>query len=131
MAKTITAGILMTSPSGQLSHTAQAFTGELSIELDVDLSGVTTDDDYTLAIDVSQVKAFYILATEDTTLETNAVDATGGNTLNLKANWPYFWGAAMSYDTFKLTSDVTKMYFTKAGAGDSTVKVRCIVDASL
>lgn len=130
MAKTHTVSLLLTAPSGQISHTPQVFSGELSIELDVVLTGVVTDTEFDLAIDVSAVKSFYILATQDTTLETNAVDATGGNTLNLVANWPYFWGSVLSYNTFKLTSDVTKMFFTKAATGVCNVTVRCIVDAS-
>lgn len=81
-----------------------------------------TDAPLLWTLDVSQVQSIIILSDQDIKIETNAVDATGGNTLNLKANVPYIW-TTDSYDTFKLTEDVEIAYITNASGATATLKI--------
>lgn len=106
-----------------------SFSGSSILEIDESISTGVTDDDIVLAIDVSAVKLFYIVSDAAVTVETNATDATGGNTLTLVANQPYFWHTG-SYDTFKLTADVTIAYITNASGSTANLKIRVIQDAT-
>lgn len=114
--------------SGSLSPSL-SFSGSSLLEIEETVANGATDDDIVLAIDVSAVKLFYIVSDQAVTVETNATDATGGNTLSLVANQPYFWHTG-SYDTFKLTADVTIAYITNASGSSATIKIRCIQDAT-
>ena len=119
---TVNRGI--TTPSGTIQEST-AYTGQSYTEIDEDIA-VGTDVQVTIAIDVSAVKAFYIVSDRAITLETNS----GGspvNTIALLAGIPYFWHTSM-YDTFKLTTDVTAMFFTNASGATAAVKVRVLQD---
>ena len=91
----------------------------------------TGETDYELAfdLDVSLCKSFYLESDQDVTVETNAIDATGGNTIALRANEPYIWHAN-SYETaFLLTLDVTVMYITNASGETATIYCVALFDA--
>jgi hypothetical protein len=80
------------------------------------------------AIDVSQVKSFWIKSSADVTLKTNSSSAPT-NTLALKAGIPYEWNTD-SYDTFKLTGDVTSMFLVNAAVASCTVSCGFVYDAT-
>ena len=80
-------------------------------------------------IDVSQVVACYLSSTKAVTLETNATDASGGNTITLAADVPYMWNTG-SPDTLKLTADVTKIYVSNASGSAATVSALIVQDGS-
>jgi hypothetical protein len=80
------------------------------------------------AIDVSQVKSFWIKSSADLTLKTNS-SGSPTNTLALKAGIPYEWNTD-SYDTFKLTGDVTSMFFVNAAVASCTVSCGFVYDAT-
>jgi len=82
----------------------------------------------TMTIDVSAVKAFAIFSDVDITLKTNS-SGSPANTLALKAGIPYIW-TTDSYDTFKLTTDVTSLFFVNAGSVDANIKVTVVADAT-
>ena len=63
------------------------------------------------------------------TLETNAVDATGGNTIVLVANEPYLWWDG-SVIVNLITLDVTTLYITNASGSEAAVKIRVLQDAT-
>ncbi len=90
----------------------------------------TAETDYELAfdLDVSLCKSFYLVSDQDVTLETNAIDATGGNTIALLAGIPYLWHAT-SYDSFLLTLDVSVMYITNASGATATIYCIALFDA--
>lgn len=115
-------------PSGQLTHTKITVTGDLHQEIDVSVPAATTDMEVTMSLDVSACKSFYILSTQDITVETND-GTTPGQTLSLNANEPYFFHEN-SLDAFKLTTDVTALFLTNAGASAATVKIRALSDAT-
>jgi hypothetical protein len=89
------------------------------------------DQDLQIAfvLDVSECSSFYLVSDQNIQLETNAVDATGGNTLNLIANEPYIWHTS-SYDTFKLTADVTTTYWTNQSGSTATIYCVALYDVT-
>jgi len=95
----------------------------------LDVAGSTTDKEVVVAIDVSQIKELIIKASVDMTLETND-GTTPDNTIALKANFAYVWAKDYSYDTCKLTVDVTKLYLTNAGATAGTFELLCVYDST-
>jgi hypothetical protein len=69
-----------------------------------------------IAIDVSQVKAFFLCSDVDMTVKTNS-SGSPDNTITLRAGQPYQWykpASGSPYDSFKLTTDVTILYLTCA-----------------
>jgi hypothetical protein len=100
--------------------------GDISIQETI---AVGTDTLVNIAVDVSAVKLCFIWSDRAITIETNATDASGGNTLTLVANVPYVW-TTDSYNTFKLTADVTKMYVTNASGGSAQLVVKITQDAT-
>ena len=86
-----------------------------------------TDKQLTFDLDVSAVKSFFLVSSADITLETNAIDATGGNTLALKADEPYIWHT-QSLDSFLLTLDVTTSYWTNASGDTATIYCVALFD---
>ncbi len=87
-----------------------------------------TDQLLTLSLDVSAVKAFYIVSDQNITIETNNA-STPTDTINLVANRPYEWDTD-SYDSFLLTADVTAIYLTNASGSTATVYLEAVVDPS-
>lgn len=84
---------------------------------------------FSIAIDVSQVRGFWIKAAAALTLKTNSSSAPD-NTLVLKAGIPYYWSSTNSYDTFKLTIDVTTLFIVNASASATTCSCGYVFDAT-
>jgi len=82
-----------------------------------------------MTIDVSQLKAIYILSDQNITLETNSGSAPA-DTLNLLANVPYVWHTG-SYFTNLLTTDVTASYWTNASGSVANVNIELVVDPTV
>jgi hypothetical protein len=81
-------------------------------------------------VDVSALVMVYIKSTQDVTIETNADDATGGNTLTLKADEPYIWWTAAPF-TNVLTADIaTNVFVTNASGAAATVTMEFILDTT-
>jgi hypothetical protein len=109
---------------------ASALTGsttisaELEVAIDVAIP-LATDTLVAFTLDYSQCKCLMMLASQDMTVETNANNAAGGQTISLKANVPLFW-QENSGITCPITTDITALYVTAATAG--TLKIRALVD---
>lgn len=103
-------------------------TGETNI-VDTTIADSVTDQLETISIDVSLIQSIYIHSTQAITLETNAIDATGGNTLLLLANDPYVWYTGSLF-TNLLTEDITKIYLTNASGSTATFNLRCVYDST-
>ena len=82
-----------------------------------------------LSVDVSQVKAVYILSDQNVTLETNSSGAPT-NTLALIANVPYVW-YTNKYDVLKFTSDITALYVTNASAAVANLTIEILTDPTV
>lgn len=90
-----------------------------------------TDTQKTIAIDISELRLIYIHSTRDIQIDTNAANASGGDTIQIKANKPFVWNEGMGWDIADVFSaDVTAMYFTLAAGADATVKIRGVVNAT-
>lgn len=83
---------------------------------------------FNIAIDVSAVKAFAIVSDVAVTIKTNS-STVPDDTIVLVANKPYTW-VLDSYDTFKLTVDVTSIFVVVAGTDDATVRIEGVQDAT-
>lgn len=105
-----------------------SYTNQLEIKLDDTIADSVTDQDAVVAIDVSEVQLFYMMSTQDLTVETND-SGSPDDTIALKANKPYIWWAD-HYDSFLLTVDVTVLYLTNASGSSAEFALRCLVDAS-
>lgn len=87
-----------------------------------------TDDEIIVAIDVSAVKAFYLVSDQPVTFETNS-GSTPDNSISLLAGVPYIW-TEDSYDTFLLDTDVTSVFITNASGATATIYLKALMDAT-
>ena len=87
-----------------------------------------TDQLCNIAIDVDKVQIFFLVSTQDVTIETNDGESPG-NTLALKANEPYSWHVS-ALDDFKLTVDVTAFYVTNSSGEAATVTCYVLQDTT-
>lgn len=91
---------------------------------------VATDTPLAITLDVSQAKSVYILSDQDITIETNATNAAGGNTLALKANIPYVW-YTNKYHSLVFTNDITIAYVTNASSGAARLQIEILFDPTV
>lgn len=119
--------IRLVRPSGNLEYTITG-EGDSHTEKTWTVPDSTADQLCNIAIDVDKVTLFYIVSTQDVTIETNN-GTTPDNTLSLKAGKPYFWEPD-SLDTFLLTVDVTKFYITNNSGSSATVYCDVIQDST-
>lgn len=88
----------------------------------------STDFQINVAIDVSAVKSFYLVSSQNVTVETNS-GSSPADTLTLTANDPYVW-TTDSLDTFQLGTDVTAFFVTNASGSSATLDLVAVVDAT-
>ena len=111
----------------QTINKQQTYSGSLGLSIvEVAAPSATTAIFFTLS--VANTKAFTISCDVACTIKTNN-STTPANTLVLVANKPYVW-VLDSYDTFKLTVDVTQIFVVVAGAVSGNVQIEAIVDAT-
>lgn len=119
--------IRLVRPAGNLENTISG-TGDSHTEKTWIVPDSTSDQLCNIAIDVDKVSLFYILSTQDVTVEAN--NGTSPDfTLNLKANEPYFWHTN-SLDTFKCTADVTAFYISNSSGASATISCDVIQDST-
>lgn len=78
------------------------------------------------AIDVSQVKMIVMQADVACTIKTNS-SGSPANTINLVAGVPYIW-AVGDYNSLLLTTDVSALYVTVAGAAECNLQILALID---
>jgi len=81
-------------------------------------------------IDVSELVLLYINSTQDVTIETNAADATGGNTLTLKANEPYVWWLNAPFVNMITLDIVTNVFITNTSGATAVITFEAILDTT-
>jgi hypothetical protein len=115
--------------AGTVSSNAYTLTGDHEYNYEIEDKSIGTDTQVDMVIDVSTIQSLCIESTTAMTLETNAVDATGGNTITLVANQAVVWNTRI-LDTLgtacPLTLDVTTLYVTNAAIGD--LKIYILMD---
>lgn len=111
----------MTSGAFLLSQATSA-TGLAEVVIDGEAIPIATDTLINVAFPYANVKAYYLIATCACTIETNATDAAGGQTITLVANVPKVW--ITGGDGSNLWSaNVTKFYVTSAAVGTLTLRL--------
>lgn len=80
-------------------------------------------------VDVSQLVHVWMKSTAAVTVETNATDATGGNTITLAADVPLLWCTGAPF-TNPLTQDITIMYVTNSSGSSATINMRFVQDGT-
>lgn len=100
-------------PGGAQIGGSASETGTVEHIIDESFTASTTDAPITIAFAYADVQAVYLLASSNTTLETNSGGPGGiGNTINLKAGIPFSWTTTCAYFANPFTVDVTAFYFT-------------------
>lgn len=107
---------------------ATTITAGKRIQFD-DTVPIAADTLYAFVLDVSQVKAVFILSDQDITLETNSSGAPT-NTLALKANVPYIWYTNKP-SALVFTGDITALYITNASAAIANLQMEILVDPTV
>lgn len=95
--------------------------------LDIVVPALSTDYQVAFVLDYSQCKGFFIMADATMTVETNATDAAGGQTISLTSGVPVAW--IYGSGTCPITADITKIYVTSTAGGNLTI--RSLVDATV
>lgn len=75
-----------------------------------------------VAIDVSEVEAFYLVSDQDVTFKTNSNSAPD-DTISLVANVPYVWHAT-DYSSFLLGTDVTAVHVVNTSGTAANLSMR-------
>lgn len=108
-------------PGGGLTSLIST-TGLAEVGLDAETVPIATDTLMNIAFPYATVKAYYLCATCACQIETNATNASGGQTITLVANVPLIWitgGAGSNV----WSADVTKFYVTSAAVGTLTARI--------
>lgn len=127
MATSYTVEYGISALSGSISNSL-SFSGSSATEVSESIPTASTDADIVIAIDVSAVKAFFIVSSAAITVETND-GSSPDDTLTLVAGQPYIWHTG-SYDSFLLTADVTVLYITNASGSTADIEIRVLQDAT-
>lgn len=114
--------------AGRSVENVRSFSADLELSMEVPVAGSVTDQESVVGIDISQVKAFYMVSDQDLTVETND-GTTPADTIVLVANEPYIWNED-SYDAFQLGTDVTSLFLTNAGATAATFNLEVLYDST-
>lgn len=95
------------------------------------IATATTDQAVTITCVRAKLQALAILSDKVVKIETNAVDATGGSTIDLVANVPKIWSLALDGLTnCPFGEDVTVMYITNTSGATATIKIRILEDVT-
>lgn len=134
MSHTYSAGMTLRTPSGNITNITASYEHDASLEYDFVVPGATTDQQCQMSFPYANIKVISFSATGACTIETNAVDATGGDTISLTSTvLAKMWchdGKAGNLTANPLTANVLTAYITNAGASSITVKVRVLYDAT-
>lgn len=120
------------TPAGGTAHNQDVDITSESVQLhSFTVAGTTTDQQQSIAVDISQLKSLYIHSDQNITCETNSSSAPQ-ETLTILANKPLQWysdmpGVAVG-DLF--AGDVTSTYWTNAGATLANVRWEMCLDSS-
>lgn len=101
-------------------------TAEFNTQTTAPISATTLME---MAFLYANLQSIYVLSPFALTLNTNATDGTGGNSIPIAANQPFIWYLASGV-TCPFTNNVTKFYWVNAsGTNVPTVQVRVLHNA--
>jgi len=114
------------TPSQAIEDT-DSFDYESEVNIAVTIPASTTNQEILIAIDVSELKSLCLSSDYSLTIKTNS-SGSPTDTIALVGGKPYIW-TVNSYDTCKLTADVTKIYVTNgSGTNAAALKVSALVN---
>lgn len=111
----ITAKSLFIKSGRTVESQSITLTGSRFIEIDEEIAANQTDKQVAIAFTYADLVYIYLVADQDCTVETNATDATGGQTITLKANKPLVWYKDSGI-TNPISANVTRFYVTNTTA---------------
>lgn len=127
MAITHTIGTTYRSNNGSVSVPTKTLTGDGEVVYDGSIAAGASDVEIAIALDVSAMKSLAIVASGALTLETNST-STPGDTIALTSdNKAVIWYDGSQFDN-PLSTDVTKIYASNAGASAVTLKIVALLD---
>lgn len=102
--------------------------------IDESISAAVTDREVAFVCDVSQLKGIFIVSDQDLLLQTND-GASPVNVITLTANRPFLWfnGMPALRDTAgtAITTDITAIFATNAGASAARLQIRALLDPTV
>jgi hypothetical protein len=136
MSHVYTAGMTLRTPSGTITsnNISATYEHDAHAEYDFVVPASTTDQQCQMAFPYANIKVISFSSTGACTIETNATDATGGDTVTLTSTvlakmWTHD-GKAGNLAANPLTANVATAYITNATLVSITVKVRVLYDAT-
>lgn len=117
----------ITPNSGNPIEKAITLTGGSESNLSESIPDSSTDLQVTFELDVSQVKALFIMSDQNITIETNN-GTTPDDTLNLVANEPVVWYTG-SLLTNPIGTDITTdIFVTNSSGSTATLTIYALTD---
>lgn len=98
---------------------------DAQLSRDVDVPDSTTDQEVAITLDVSEIKAIYMVADGALTVETNDGGAAT-DTFNLTANKPLVWYNGHWASNPFVGGDVTAMFLTNASGASVRFQLECV-----
>lgn len=112
------------SISQQVSKSADGETNR-----DVTVPENSTDLLVNFTLDVSELKALYIVSDKAMTIQVNS-GSSPSVTLTLVANEPLVWWTGSSHANPFSSTDVTALYLTTGAVGEAILKIRALHDST-
>jgi hypothetical protein len=120
---TVKTSVLVPGLGSQTTDQTVTVTGDAEQVFSKDIPAGTTTSLTFGSVDFTKVVALLLNSTgEALTINTNASDATGGNSFTLSAGKAIEWDNTQSVSSL-LTHNVTALYFINAGTKTATAKV--------
>lgn len=129
MSTTVTTTLKETGEgAGIITSVAFDETGDMVVSLTPSIPGATNDVEVAVVFTMAQLICISINSDKDVTLETNSSSAAD-NTYAIKAGKTFYWGKNTGIAN-PFTANVTKFFFSNAGAGAATVRIRILRDGT-
>ena len=101
--------------------------GNTQVNFEQSIAALTTNQNFILALDVSQIKFIVLKSDQALTIKTNS-SGSPTDTINLLAGVPYVWVYNANYNSLLLTGDVTSIYVTNGTASAALLQIMAILD---
>lgn len=119
--------------SGKTVRTSKTYTEDEVVSLSTTVAGSKTDQHHILELDVSRIKALFVMADGgDLLMETNnAASGARDDYLDLIDGVPYTWSSDEANDPSNLIgTDIDNLYLTNAGSDTVTFEFFALIDST-
>ena len=112
---------------GSASHQdSNDYTGASQVSIAEIVADSSDDKEVALTLDVSEIKALFVLSSVDMLLETND-GGSAADSISLLAGVPLVWYAD-SYHDNPFGTDITALFLTTGSVGEGTFKLEVLFD---